>query len=134
MISLDTNLVLSAINPNDTNHARAVNALVAYSSQAFCLCPVVYTELRASATWPGIELWLTSQGIGVVWDMPDLVWDAAGMAFGQYATLRKAGLIPRRIAADFLIAAHAEHHGLEVLTFDDTVFKAVFPSVRLLAC
>ncbi len=36
--------------------------------------------------------------------------------------------------ADFLIAAHADHHNLEMLTFDDTVFKAVFSSVTLLAC
>lgn len=134
MISLDSNVVFSALKSNEANHDRAINALLTYSSQAFCICPVVYSELRASATWPGIDLWLTSQGIGVVWDMPDPVWDAAGMAFGQYVRLRKSGLIPRRIAADFLIAAHAEHHGLEVLTFDDTVFKAVFSSVTLLAC
>ena len=134
MISLDTNLVLSAINLNDTNHARAVSALVLHSSRAFCLCPVVYTELRASATWPGIDLWLTSQGVGVVWAMPDSVWDAAGMAFGQYTTLRRAGSLPRRIAADFLIAAHAQHHGLEMLSFDDTVLRAAFSSVTLLPC
>ena len=127
-------MVFSALKSNEANHPRAINALLAYSSQAFCICPVVYTELRASATWPGIDLWLTAQGVGVVWDMPDSVWDAAGIAFGQYATLRKAGQIPRRIAADFLIAAHAEHHELEVLTFDDTVFKAVFSSVALLRC
>jgi predicted nucleic acid-binding protein len=127
-------MVFSALKSNEANHPRAIKALLTYSSQAFCICPVVYTELRASATWPGIDLWLTSQGVGVVWDMPDVVWDAAGMAFGQYTTLRRAGGLSRRIAADFLIAAHAEHHRLEVLTFDDTVFKAVFPSVTLLPC
>ena len=134
MISLDTNLIQSALLPSDTNHVRALTALNTHSRQAFCISPVVRTELRASGSWAGISAWLTAQKVNVVWAMPDRVWDAAGAAFGQYALQRRKGHVPRRIVADFLIAAHAEHHGLEVLTFDDTVFKAVFPQVVLLAC
>lgn len=134
MISLDTNLIFSALNRHDSNHARALTALNTHSSQAFCICPVVFSELRASGSWPAIDAWLKLQGIGIVWDMPDSVWNAAGVAFGQYVMLRRAGSVPRRIVADFLIAAHAEHHVLEVLSFDDTVFKAVFSRVVLLAC
>ena len=40
---------------------------------------------------------------------------------------------PRRIAADFLIAAYAEHHRAAVLTFDAAVYRAVFPAARLVA-
>lgn len=134
MISLDTNLVLSALNPNDANHARALSALDTHSQQALCICPVVRAELRASGSWPAIDAWLTLQGVSILWEMPESVWDAAGQAFGQYAVLRRDGSVPRRIVADFLIAAHADHHNLEMLTFDDTVFKAVFSSVTLLAC
>ena len=134
MISLDTNLIQSALSRTDTNHARALAALNTYSSQAFCISPVVRSELRASGSWVGISAWLAAQKVSVVWAMPDTVWDAAGRAFGQYAIQRRNGVVPRRIVADFLIAAHAQHHGLEVLTFDDTVFKAVFGQVVLLAC
>lgn len=134
MISLDTNLILSALNPNDANHTRALSALDTQGRQALCLCPVVYAELRASGSWSAIDAWLHLQGVGVVWEMPTAVWDSAGVAFGQYAVLRRAGSVPRRIVADFLIAAHAKHHRLEMLTFDATVFTAVFSDITLLVC
>jgi predicted nucleic acid-binding protein len=131
MISLDTNLIFSAFDQKDTNHLRAIAALNVYSTESFCICPIVYTELRASKVWAGLELWQRLQGIEVLWKMPESIWDLAGIGYGQYATLRKAGALSRRIAADFLIASHAVYHGLDVLTFDETVFKAVFPQVSL---
>jgi predicted nucleic acid-binding protein len=133
LISLDSNIVLSALNPKDVNHVRAIAALNQYSSQAFCLCPVVRAELLASGSWPAIEAWLTLQGVAVIWDMPESVWYNAGQAFGQYARARKIVPAPRRLVADFLIAAHAEFHQLDMLTFDDTVFKSVFTDVVVLS-
>jgi hypothetical protein len=44
----------------------------------------------------------------------------------------RGGSLPRRLVADFVIAAHAEEHGLGVMSFDDTVYKAVFPGLRLI--
>lgn len=132
MISLDTNVILSALNPRDLNHHKAQGLLDQYSPQAFCICPVVHAELRASAAWPALRAWLKLQSIGVTWEMPEAVWDSAGIAYGQYALKRRSGVLPRRLIADFLIAAHAVHHDFEVLTFDDTVFKAVFQNLILL--
>lgn len=90
--------------------------------------------MRASGFWAAIDTWLQTQQIDVIWDMPETIWESAGMAFGRYAKLRRGGQVSRRIVADFLIAAHAEHHQLEMLTFDDTVFNSVFPRVVLLPC
>jgi predicted nucleic acid-binding protein len=126
LISLDSNIVLSALNPKDVNHGRAIAALNQYSSQAFCLSPVVRAELLASGSWPAIEAWLTLQGVAVI-------WDNAGQAFEQYARARKILPAPRRLVADFSIAAHAEFHQLDMLTFDDTVFKSVFTDVVVLS-
>ncbi len=134
MISLDTNIVQSALQTTDVNHVRSRQALEKYDSQAFCICPIVRAELHASKGWIKIEKWLVTQEVTVIWGMPNIVWDAAGIAFGKYAELRRGGQTSRRIVADFLIAAHAEHHELEMLTFDDTVFKSVFPQVTLLSC
>jgi predicted nucleic acid-binding protein len=86
----------------------------------------------ASSDAPGIQLFLQKAQISTLWEMPPTVWEAAGRGFGQYAQLRRKGGLPRRILADFLIAAHAEHHGLGVMSFDDTVFTAVFPGLRLI--
>jgi predicted nucleic acid-binding protein len=134
VISLDTNIVQSALLITDVNHVRARQALENHNSQAFCICPIVRTELHASTSWSLIEEWLDTQEITVIWDMPNVLWDKAGVAFGKYAVMRRGGQTSRRIVADFLIAAHAEHHDLEMLTFDDTVFKSVFPKVNLLPC
>lgn len=134
MISLDTNFVQSALDRNDSNHLRAQQALKNHANDAFCVCPIVRAELHASTSWISIEQWLIAQEVSVIWEIPGTVWDAAGVAFGKYAMLRRAGQLQRRIVADFLIAAHAEHHELEMLTFDDTVFKSVFPQVTLLPC
>jgi predicted nucleic acid-binding protein len=55
------------------------------------------------------------------------VGELAGTSFGDYARQRRSGKLPRRLIADFLVAAHAAHHGLRVLTFDRTVYDAMFP-------
>jgi predicted nucleic acid-binding protein len=134
MISIDSNVIQSALNPHDVNHTRALNALNAHATQPFCISPFVRTELRASGSWLAIAAWCKAQSVSVIWDMPEQAWDNAGIAFGRYAAMRRSGQVPRRIVADFLIASHAEHHNLEVMTFDDTVYKAVFSSLTLVQC
>jgi predicted nucleic acid-binding protein len=133
MISLDTNVVFSALNPADAHHARARRLLSEHgAAEALTLSPVVYTELMASPDAPGIRLFLEKAQIATLWEMPEAVWEGAGRAFGQYAQMRRVGVLPRRIAADFLIAAHAHFHGLGVMSFDDTVYATVFPGLRLI--
>lgn len=134
MISLDTNVVLSALDNSDMQQARAQRAILQAAGRGLLLIsPPVYAELRASEFWEGqIKPFLRSTGIRVAWEMPEALWERAGEALGRYARLRRAGQLPRRILADFLIAAHAEHHHLAVLTFDATVYRAVFPQVELL--
>ncbi len=131
MISLDTNVIFSALNTEDGNRRAARAALgAAAAADVLVISPPVYTELRASSSWQFIESWLTASQISTLWEMPPPVWTRAGQAFRAYADLRRDRTLPRRIAADFLIAAHAEHHGVSVLTFDETVYEAVFPLVR----
>ena len=133
MISLDTNVVLSALNPEDVHHARARQLLTVHgATEALFLSPVVHAELMASADAPGIWRFLQKAQITTLWEMPQAAWEAAGKGFGQYAELRRRGVLPRRILADFLIAAHAQHHGLGVMSFDGTVYTAVFPGLRLI--
>ena len=132
MISVDSNLIFSAIEPRDVNHAEALERLGAAGQKStLFICPVVYAELMASTVRDFIQIFLQRADIATLWAMPESVWNRAGTAFGDYASLRRGGVLPRRIVADFLIAAHAEHHGLSGLTFDDKVFASVFPNVQL---
>jgi len=131
MISLDTNVILSAFDPLDGLHAQALEVLDRIHSEPRVICPVVYAELRASGEWEGLELFLERAAVDVLWEMPEAVWERAGMAMGEYARLRRGGTLPRRVVADFLIGAHAEYHGLAVATFDRVVYEAAFPKVQL---
>ena len=133
MISVDTNVILSALNRFDVNYQRAREHLVRLgASEVVVISTVVYAELMASPDQEGIRAFLERADIPVLWSTPQSVWERSGSAFGAYAVQRRGGSLPRRIVADFVIAAHAEHHKLGVLTFDDTVYKAVFPELTLL--
>ncbi|PNY80382.1 type II toxin-antitoxin system VapC family toxin [Deinococcus koreensis] len=132
MISLDTNTVISALRPADTNHVQALAALFRERSRGLVLSPPVYSELRAGLDWPVVQSWLFLTRVFVIWEMPQAVWELAGRRQSEYIALRRGGTVPRRIAADFLIAAHAEHHGLDVMSFDRTVYDSMFTGVTLI--
>lgn len=131
MTSVDSNIVFSALSPVDVNHARARRLLSVAAEGGLVISPVVYAELMASTDREGIEAFLELAGIVVLWNTPPEVWRRAGIAFGEYAKKRRKGRLPRRLIADFLIAAHAEYHALGVLTFDPMVYRAVFPGVSV---
>jgi predicted nucleic acid-binding protein len=94
---------------------------------------VVYAELLTSKRPAAMQDFLAMAQISVVWTMPIEVWELAGRSFGDYARQRRSGIPPGRLIADFLIAAHAEHHGLRVPTFGRTVYDAMFSHLLVLA-
>lgn len=133
MISVDSNVILSALNTRDANCGQARRALAnTLPATVHVISPPVHAELNASADIVQIQGWLNANRIGVLWPMPEWVWTRAGQAFFAYAKSRRGGALPRRILADFLIAAHAEHHGADILTFDSTIYAAVFPDLNVI--
>jgi predicted nucleic acid-binding protein len=127
MTSIDTNIIFSVLDPDDANHSSARPLLQSEGERgALVLSPVVYAELMASSARDPILRFLREVAIEVLWEMPPRLWERAGEAFGEYSRERRKGKLPRRLIADFLIAAHAEHHRLDVLTLDDTVYRSVF--------
>ena len=131
LIALDTNVIFLTLNTAESNHAAAVALMGSQGLGAtMMIAPLVYTELCASPRSQVINDWLKESQISVEWQMPPEVWQRAGQAYREYADLRQNRQLPRRIAADFLIAAHAEYHQASIMTFDDTVYAAVFPAVE----
>ncbi len=130
MTSVDSNVIFAAVAQRETHHPVAVQWLrdVAADGPVF-VSPVVYAELMASTRPEAFRDFLALARISVAWTMPSEVWALAGRTFGDYARQRRSGNLPRRLIADFLIAAHAAHHGLRVLTFDRTVYDAMFPDL-----
>lgn len=130
MTSVDTNVILAALAQREQHHAAAVQLLRdAGADGPLFISPVVYAELMASKQPAVMQDFLDMAQISIVWTMPMEVWELAGRSFGDYARQRRSGNLPRRLIADFLIAAHAAHHGLRVLTFDRTVYDAMYPEL-----
>ena len=132
MISLDSNIIISVLNPKDGLHKEARALLKKFNQEGYALAPSVYTEIMATPNPVGIKAFLTKADIITLWEMPESLWEDAGYCFWKYISQRKKGKLPRRIAADFLIASHAKYHGLKVMSFDDTVYKAVYPELTVL--
>jgi predicted nucleic acid-binding protein len=95
----------------------------------------VFAELMAA---PGrTEAFLNSffrdTRVILQFDLDETIWRAAGQAFQGYAVRRRKQRDrgPRRILADFLIGAHASQRGYRLLTLDGGLYRAAFPTLKL---
>jgi predicted nucleic acid-binding protein len=62
------------------------------------------------------------------------VWESAALAFRAYAERRRTQAGdpgPRRILADFITGAHALHRASSLLTFDQRIYRAAFPTLNV---
>lgn len=134
---VDTNVIVALWDTSDSLNSPAQSALDSGLESGGLVVPaVVYAELLAFAgrTARFLDSFFLETGIVVEWDISEKVWRLAGSAFQSYALRRRrygeAG--PRRILADFLIGAYAsaDHHAL--LTLDERIYRAAFPSLKII--
>ena len=134
--AIDTNIISALWNDDDVLNRKAQGSLDSASSAGkLVISGVVYAELLAA---PGrtdgfLDKFCEETGIGVEWELSELVWKAAGHAYQNYATRRKrqTDQAPRRILADFLIGAHALVNGYRLLTLDAGTYRLSFPKLQL---
>jgi len=95
----------------------------------------VFTELIAAPgrTETFVSSFLEETGIAIDWDLGEAVWRTAGRAFQGYAERRRKQRDSgsRRILADFLIGAHAQTRSYRLLTLDERLYKAAFPTLTI---
>ena len=136
--AVDTNVFQALWSGTPTVVSAAETGLERASGRgALVISPVVYAELIASPSQDieAIEAFLNTARIRIDWLLDIDVWQTAATAFQGYAQRRRAqerGPGPRRILADFLIGAHAVHHASALLTFDQGIYRAAFPSLIVL--
>jgi predicted nucleic acid-binding protein len=135
MMAIDTNVITGLWLEHDPFSFKAQAALEeAHQIHALVIAPVVYAELLATPNKTRVWLdgFLDDVGIRVDWHVSETMWLEAGQAFAAYAERRRKERKehPRRILADFLIAANAKQIG-SLLTAD-TWYKTTFPSLKLL--
>ncbi len=136
--AIDGNVLIALWNEDDSLNTQARSALdTALGRGGLFIAAHVFAELLAASS--RTELFLDSffaeTSITVDWDLNEAIWRAAGRAFQQYVARRKRQRdpSPRRILADFVIGAHALHHGFHLLTLDDRLYRAAFPRLAVLS-
>jgi predicted nucleic acid-binding protein len=134
--AIDTNIIVALWDKDPTLSLAAQTALeTAFNRGGVAVSAPVFAELMAAPgrTETFVNSFLEETGIVVEWELGEAVWRSAGRAFLSYAKRRRkqrdSGT--RRILADFLIGAHAEKRGYRLLTLDERLYRAAFPSITV---
>lgn len=135
--AVDTNVLVGLWSEDDALNAEAERALIAASGRGrLVICAPVYVEMRAmpERTERLVQIFLAEAGIEVDWILQEKVWREAARAGHEYGMRRRADKypkLPRRIAGDFVIGAHAMVRGYSLLTLDRRFFRVAFPALKM---
>jgi predicted nucleic acid-binding protein len=134
--AVDTNVVIALWDRDPTLSLAAQTALeAAFRRGGLVVAAPVFAELLAAPgrTEAFINSFFEDTGVTVDWALSESVWRSAGRAFQKYAERRRkhrdSGT--RRILADFLIGAHAQVLGYRLLTLDEGLYQAAFPTLTI---
>ena len=132
--AVDTNVVVALWDKDPGLSLAAQNALeTAFHRGNLVAAAPVFAELIAAPgrTESFVEAFFEETGIAIDWELGEQIWRSAARAFQAYAQRRRRQRDPgtRRILADFLIGAHALSNGCRLLTLDDRLYRASFPSL-----
>ena len=135
--AVDTNVLVALWDDDDALNTVALSAFDRAQRLGGLVVPApVYAELMAlpGRTELFLDQFFADTGMYVDWKFEEKLWRSAGRAFQAYAGRRSrhARTGPRRILADFLIGAYALTRGYQLLTLDDRLYRAAFPSVTLI--
>lgn len=137
-IAVDTNVFVALWSGTAETSFAARKALEqANQLGTLIIAPPVYAELIAApdSTRDAIDTFLHRTHIETDWALDRSIWVTAALAYRSYAQRRRAQRGdpgPRRILADFIIGAHAVELASALLTFDDGIYRASFPTLPLL--
>jgi len=134
--AVDTNVVIALWDKDAALSSAAQNALeAAFNRGNLVAAAPGFAELIAAPgrTETFVGSFFEDTGIVIDWELREQVWRSAGRAFQAYAERRRKqrDMGPRRILADFLIGAHAASNGCRLLTLDDRLYRAAFPTLAI---
>jgi hypothetical protein len=134
--ALDTNVVVAHWGPDPSLNLAAKAAIEsALRDGIVTVAAPVFAELVAGPdrTENFVNGFFEDTGIVVDWVLGEAIWRSAGRAFRAYADRRRKQRDheTRRILTDFLIGAHAAAHGYRLLTLDERLYRAAFPTLKI---
>lgn len=135
--AVDTNVIIALWDRDPAVSNPAQKALDdALLRGSLVLSGPVFAELMAA---PGrtegfLNKFCNDTGMSVEFALDEGIWRAACRAFQAYVLRRRKqrDYEPRRILADFLIGAHASQRGYQLLTLDNHLYQAAFPSLTVI--
>jgi predicted nucleic acid-binding protein len=132
--AIDSNVVIALWDKDPTLSLASQTALeAAFNRGNLVVAAPVFAELMAAPgrTETFVSSFLEETGIAIDWDLDESVWRSAGRAFRAYVERRRkqGDSGARRILADFLIGSHAHIRGYRLLTLDERLYRAAFPSL-----
>jgi len=134
--AIDTNVIV-ALWDDDPAFSMAAEAALeaAFRRGSLVVAAPVFAELIAppGRTEGFVSSFLEENGIAIDWDLIEPVWRSAGRAFQAYAERRRKQRDhgTRRLLADFLIGAHAHVRGYRLLSLDEGLYRAAFPTLKI---
>lgn len=134
--SIDTNVIVALWADDAELSLAAEEALEsAFRRGSLVVAAPVFAELIAAPgrTEAFVGSLLEENGIVIDWNLNEAVWRAAGRAFQGYAERRRQqhDQGTRRILADFLIGAHAQVRAYRLLSLDERLYRAAFPTLKI---
>ncbi len=134
--ALDTNVVVAYWGPDPSLNSAVQAALEsAFARGNVTVAAPVFAELVAGPgrTESFVNGFFEDTGIAIDWELSQAIWRSAGRAFRGYAERRRKHRDrgTRRILADFLIGAHAATHDYRLLTLDERLYRAAFPTLKI---
>lgn len=134
--ALDSNILSSLWSAEASAQDIRQQLVGARAQGSIVVCAPVYLELSAHPlVAPGmLDRLLGEADIGIEFDLDERIWRKAAERFAAYAKRRRrsGGSSPKRLLADFLIAAHALLHADRLFTLDPSRYKQDFPELKLL--
>jgi predicted nucleic acid-binding protein len=133
---IDTN-VLVALWSGDVEARASVRAFMQEAAEVgwFAVSACVYAEFLAGPdrTQELVTEFLSEAEIPIAWHTGQDVWLLAAERYAEYVQARRAGRPePKRFVADFLIGAQATVRGGRLMTFDQRLYAAAFPELKLI--
>ncbi|MGA8762687.1 MAG: type II toxin-antitoxin system VapC family toxin [Candidatus Sulfotelmatobacter sp.] len=134
--AIDTNVIVALWANDPALSLAAETALeMAFRRGSLVVAAPVFAELIAAPgrTEAFVGSFLEENGIAVDWDLNEPIWRSAGRAFQSYAERRRKQRDhgTRRLLADFLIGAHADIRGYRLLSLDERLYRAAFPTLKI---
>jgi hypothetical protein len=134
--AIDTNVIIALWDSDPILSLAAETALeAAFRRGTLVVAAPVFAELVAAPgrTEAFVTSFLEENGIAVDWNLNEPIWRSAGRAFQAYAERRRKQRDhgTRRLLADFLIGAHADIRSYRLISLDERLYRAAFPTLKI---